>query len=45
MDCLPAEISDRRFYVAGKRGAEIEIAKRLRDSPPPAQRSRSSPTR
>ena len=31
MDCLPAEISDRRFYVAGKRGAEIEIAKRLRD--------------
>ena len=30
MDCLPEEISDRRFYVAGTRGAEIEIAERLR---------------
>ncbi len=31
MDCLPAEINDRRFYEPGRRGAEIEIAKRLRE--------------
>ena len=31
MDCLPTEISDRRFYTAGKLGAEAKIAKRLSD--------------
>ena len=30
MDCLPEEIRDRIFYVAAKRGAEVEIAERLR---------------
>ncbi len=30
MTCLPEEIQDRRFFVPGERGAEVEIAKRMR---------------